>query len=334
MATPRPTSWTRADTGRLNGLDGDDSLYAGWGSATLAGGAGNDYYTLDGGYGSIVELAGEGTDSVYAYLEGGDSFTLADNVESLAIDYGSYATINGNASANTISGSDYRNTINGLNGADSLYGLGGNDTLDGGGGTDYFDGGAGSDTVLYTGNATSVRIDLVNQYASFPGQSWPSEYFTGIENAFTGSGADSLFGNSAANELRGGGGADRLNGFEAADRLIGGGGNDTFVFAANGSAPGARDLIAAGDGAIAFEKAGAQLGDRIDLAAIDANTTAGGNQTFVFGGTGKGHLWAANSGNQTVIRGNVDNDAAAEFELAIDDGSVGAAAYKAVDFIL
>jgi serralysin len=99
--------------------------------------------------------------------------------------------------------------------------------------------------------------------------------------------------------------------------------------------PGARDAIAAGDGAVAFERPGAQTGDRIDLSAIDANTTAANDQAFAFGtATGKGRLWVANVGNQTVVRGNTDNDAAAEFELAIEDVRVTANQYTAADFIL
>ena len=98
---------------------------------------------------------------------------------------------------------------------------------------------------------------------------------------------------------------------------------------------GSRDTIAGGDRAIAFEKAGSQLGDRIDISAIDANTNAGGNQAFAFGtSTGIGRLSVANIGDQTIVRGNVDNDAAFEFELAIDDAGVKASAYTAADFIL
>ena len=86
---------------------------------------------------------------------------------------------------------------------------------------------------------------------------------------------------------------------------------------------------------LGFAKAGAQLGDLIDLSAIDADTTADGNQAFAFGtATGKGRLWAVNSGDTTLIRGNTDGDAAAEIEIAILDGAVKANAYAALDFIL
>ena len=101
------------------------------------------------------------------------------------------------------------------------------------------------------------------------------------------------------------------------------------------SAPGARDLIRADlAGGIAFEGAGIAGGDRIDLAGIDANTTAGGNQAFVFGGTGVGRVSLVNPGSNTLPRCNVDGDGAFELEMLIEDGAVLAGAYKALDFVL
>ncbi|HVL21258.1 MAG TPA: calcium-binding protein, partial [Amaricoccus sp.] len=124
-------------------------------------------------------------------------------------------------------------------------------------------------------------------------------------------------------------------GASGADRLVGGTGYDVFVFAANSSAPGARDVIAAGDGAIAFQGAGAGAGDRFDLSGYDANTTQGGVQDWIFGTShAKGHLWMTTSGKQTILNGNLDNDAAIEFQVAIDDAAVAASAYKVQDFIL
>ena len=95
-----------------------------------------------------------------------------------------------------------------------------------------------------------------------------------------------------------------------------------------------RDIVRAGDGASAFQGAGGAAGDRFDLAAMDADTTKGGNQDFVFDGTtGKGHLWLVNSGDLTLLRGNMDGDGAVEFEVAIEDGAVKAPAYTHADFL-
>ena len=58
------------------------------------------------------------------------------------------------------------------------------------------------------------------------------------------------------------------------------------------------------------------------------------NDTFVFGGTGRGHVWLTESGTNTILNANVDNDAAAEFQVVIEDAGVRAGAYAASDFIL
>jgi serralysin len=174
-----------------------------------------------------------------------------------------------------------------------------------------------------------------------------------IENAIGGSGADILTGNVAGNALAGNGGNDRLAGLAGNDRLLGGGGNDrltggagvdqliggkgfdAFVFAAcSDSRPSACDRLLAGGAAPAFDAPGRASGDVIDLRAIDADTTAAGNQAFAFGGTGRGHLWLRDSGNVTHVYANTDTDRAADFELTILDGPVRASAYTAHDFLL
>lgn len=174
-----------------------------------------------------------------------------------------------------------------------------------------------------------------------------SETFTGSNSADAMNGAggndtligakgnDILVGGAGSDTLRGQTGNDTLRGGAQADTLVGGSGADVFDFDfTSDSAPGARDTIAAGDGATAFQGAGSSGGDRIDLSGIDANTTAGGNQAFIFGGTGKGHLSLVNSGDVTIVRGNTDNDAAFEIEIAIADAGINASTYKAIDFIL
>ena len=43
--------------------------------------------------------------------------------------------------------------------------------------------------------------------------------------------------------------------------------------------------------------------------------------------------WLVNSGNLTLIRGNVDGDNGIEFEIAVEDGSVAASVYTRADFL-
>lgn len=93
-------------------------------------------------------------------------------------------------------------------------------------------------------------------------------------------------------------------------------------------------MIRAGDGAVAFELPGRAGGDRIDLSVIDANVLRAGNQAFVFGSLGAGGLSLAESGSATIVRGNLDRDAAFEFAIRIEDGAVRSHAYGAGDFLL
>jgi Ca2+-binding RTX toxin-like protein len=71
--------------------------------------------------------------------------------------------------------------------------------------------------------------------------------------------------------ISGGGGNDQIKGGAGQDVLTGGDGNDTFVYElVADSAVGASDII------MDFTS-----GDKIDVQAIDAKSTASGNQTFV-----------------------------------------------------
>lgn len=149
-----------------------------------------------------------------------------------------------------------------------------------------------------------------------------------------GASADVLGGGSGDDTLIGGAGADTLTGSTGGDRISGGAGDDVFRFAAAGEASG--DAIVASGGALAFAGAGVAGGDRIDVSAIDANTTLAGVQHFTFGTTqGLGELWAVDVGDITHIRGNTAGGSAPEFDLAINDGAgVHASDYAGVDFIL
>lgn len=341
------------------GAGGRDTIHGGSGEDSLDGGAGTDY--LDGGADRDMVLYTANTTTVRVDLAAGRATFPGQSypaetlvaIEDAATGSGNDVLIGdagenrlyGNDGNDSFSGGGGRDLLDGGAGNDSLSGgaspdymLGGdgNDTFDGGGGNDSAFGGAGSDTILYTVNTSPVVVDLAGQRASFPGTGWAAETFSSIENAATGSGADTLLGSSVANELHGRGGADHLTGGGGADRLVGGLGNDVFHFRAVAESIGAsRDTIAAGDGAVAFQGAGAGAGDRIDVSEIDANAIAAGNQAFVWGGGhGRGHLWAVDSGNVTLVRGNVDNDAAFEIEIAIQDAGVAAHQYVAGDFIL
>ncbi len=156
-----------------------------------------------------------------------------------------------------------------------------------------------------------------------------------IENAIGGTGSDQLTGNAAANALFGGIGADRLSGLGGADALVGGPGPDTFVFLTTADTPfGAGDRLAPSGAGIAFDAPGAAAGDLLLLGQIDADVLVAGNQTFVFGGAGRGHLWLSERGTATVVFANTDGDPAPELQITIEDGAVRWTAYSADDFVL
>lgn len=158
-------------TGVGNGMD--NVITGGWGSASLAGMAGNDTLqggdggldTLDGGAGDdlliggrgndlflvgqtgdqVREDAGGGYDTVKAAL---DAYTLGDNVEALYADGTQDFAGTGNALSNVIIGNS------------------GDDTLNGGLGSDYLEGQAGKDTFVFSTALGASNIDTIGDFAS------------------------------------------------------------------------------------------------------------------------------------------------------------------------
>lgn len=168
--------------------------------------------------------------------------------------------------------------------------------------------------------------------------------YTGRNLLIGGSGDDQLYVydsewvgfHPARDTLRGGSGDDILIGDEGADCLIGGTGADVFTYdeVLDSVLEEYRDEIRAGDHAKAFEKPGAAKGDLIDVSAIDANIDTAEFENFVFGGTGAGTISVVDQGVNSLVRGNINDDADFEFQILIRDGCVHASAYTAEDFIL
>jgi serralysin len=143
----------------LVGGDGSDTLDGGTGDDAMSGGAGDDLYYVDAAGDSVVELGGEGTDTVSSAI----SYTLGDNVERLILT-GAAATGTGNGLANSLTGNDLSNRLDG--GA-------GDDRLTGGDGVDYLTGGAGSDVFVgeingskVTGKSGPISLDVVLDFVS------------------------------------------------------------------------------------------------------------------------------------------------------------------------
>ncbi|MFC7379477.1 beta strand repeat-containing protein [Brevundimonas sp. GCM10030266] len=196
-----------ADT--LIGLGGIDVLEGGAGAAnTLIGGLGDDRYIVSAAGDSILELAGEGTDTVETAL---GSFTLAAHVERLFYTGTGAFTGTGNAQDNIILGGP---------GGSLLSGGGGNDILEG-------RSSGGRDTVTYASAAAGVVSSLTDGITSTDGDGG-RDTLVNISNLIGSAFADSLTGNTLSNRLQGGAGNDILSGLGGADTLIGGAGNDSL----------------------------------------------------------------------------------------------------------
>lgn len=178
---------TSGDSDVLAG-GGNDIIHGGPGNNKLFGGTGDDIYHVKGSGDSVIELAGEGSDTVYAYVD----HKLADNVETLRMAKEGLVG-QGNALDNRIIGSA---------GTDTLYGHDGNDTVQGAGGDDILHGGAGNDKLLGDEGNDKLYGDA------------------GDDTLSGGSGNDVLDGGAGNDSIDAGGGNDILTGGDGTDTFI------------------------------------------------------------------------------------------------------------------
>ena len=190
--------------------------------------------------------------------------------------------------------------------------------------------GAGASTGSYNLTMTAVEADRIlngtaaNDTLNGAGGNDTLNGQAGNDRLVGAGGNDSLSGLIGSDTLDGGAGNDWLLGGVGRDVLTGGTGADLFSFVTLAdSSPGSiRDLITD------FSRA---EGDRIDLAALDANSRISGDQAFAFiaGGVftrAAGQLRFAGG----VLQADVNGDARADFEIAIQ----GASVLSVTDFIL
>jgi Ca2+-binding RTX toxin-like protein len=311
----------------LRGNDVVNHLFGGEAGDFLDGGNGNDFLfgdggndTVKGGYGADHMDGGNGTDTLL--------YTAASGQSGVYVDLVSGTGTFGQAQGDVFYG--FENIVGtavddiflaGDNGVNRIDAGAGNDLVNGRGGGDSLIGGSGTDTLSYLGSSTGVTVNLATGAAS---GGWATgDSFSGFENIAGSHSNDVLTGNSGANELIGRGGDDSLLGGDSADRLIGevgldrmwgGAGADTFVwrFVSEGGVGAARDRV--NDFSVAD-------GDRIDLAAIDANAGLAGAQDFAFAGTsafsGLGQVRFVHSGGNTVVQLNTEGSNAADMEILL-----------------
>jgi Ca2+-binding RTX toxin-like protein len=211
----------------------------------------------------------------------------------------------GNSQRNVLRGEGGADHLNGSAGDDRLVGGGGNDSLHGGSGDDELVGGDGNDTASFADYSNGpVAADLA---AGTADSVWGGgrDLLSGIEN---------LLGSVYDDRLLGNAGANRLEGEEGADELVGRGGADRFYYYNQyDSTPTLPDRI------VDFSRS---QGDKIDLARVDANERAPGNEAFRFVGqaefTGAGQLRSFQEDGHTIIEANTYGTAGAEMRIVLD----------------
>jgi Ca2+-binding RTX toxin-like protein len=166
------------DADTLYGEGGDDDLYGGIGNDTLDGGsgadtmrgeAGDDKYYVNSSGDVVIELAGEGNDTVFTLMQ---NYTLtAANIEIVSLQAGSGTSVTGNGESTTILGNALDNVLEGGGSSDTLSGLGGHDTFvfrpgDTNGDVVFEfegNGGAAGDTLKFIGYGTQAQGAYLEQ---------------------------------------------------------------------------------------------------------------------------------------------------------------------------
>lgn len=217
----------------IYGNAGANLLDSGGGADVLYGLAGDDGYFVRGGGEQVIEFAGGGNDTVYAF----GSFTLGAGsaVETITTyDRSSTGALNlvGNELANRIIGNNGINSLRGGGGADVLYGLSGDDSyvVDSGAAQVIEVAGGGRDTVYTTTNFTLGSDAEVEVLLAYDRAGTARLDLGG--NGF----GQTIYGNAGVNSINGGGGADVLYGLGGDDSFLIDGLNDTiYEFAGGGN---------------------------------------------------------------------------------------------------
>lgn len=316
---------------KLEGGAGDDKLDGGAGADTMRGGAGNDAYYVDNAADVVEESANGGTDTVRSLIS---RYVLGENIEKLVLIGTGGQTGVGNGLNNTMAGGAGADTLIGSAGNDQIDGKAGADTMDGGTGDDTFyvddlgdvvveRAGEGKDTVRASVSGYTLALNVENLILA--GKNDIEGNGNSLNNVLTGnSGANAIHGGAGNDQITGGAGTDRLWGDDGDDLLIGGldadwlsggAGKDVFKFAMGDSTLSNPDVIA-------DFTAGADI---INLSAIDANSSKGGNQAFSFIGTGAfsgsaGQLRyeravGADGQGYALVQADVNGDSVADFAL-------------------
>jgi serralysin len=161
----------------LTGGGGDDVLDGGSENDRMYGGEGNDVYYLDHIGDRVIELGGEGSDTVYAAID----WAMSPEVEALFLTAPAVSGT-GNGLNNRISGNSAGNVLSGGNGNDTLGGAAGNDSLTGGTGRDNFvfasSATNGTDRIMDFAHGIDRLVFVAADYGFAPGNTLTAGEFT------------------------------------------------------------------------------------------------------------------------------------------------------------
>lgn len=228
----------------ITGNSSSNYLDGAGGADRMVGGLGNDTYVVNNIGDEVVELAGEGTDTVESSID----YVLGDTVENLTLTGSQDLQGTGNDGDNVLIGNSGDNRLDGGLGSDDMHGGSGNDYFinDSSGDWIYENEGDDVDTVERRYETNLVLSDNVENLILGAGITTGNG--NGLDNTITGNaddntlggwdgddtlhgldGNDSLFGGAGIDQLLGGAGNDYLDGGAGIDHLEGGAGNDVYI---------------------------------------------------------------------------------------------------------
>jgi Ca2+-binding RTX toxin-like protein len=275
---------------------GSDAIWAGLGNDTIDGGEGNERYVYNGAWGndSIIDSSGNdqldfstSTLNINFNLTSGNGNEVTSGQNTINWNDNVIENVKAGSGNDSIIGSIADNTLSGGAGNDMLNGSAGNDTLDGDIGNDtyLYTNAWGNDSILDVSGTdtldmkavtTALNIDMSTTTKNKVSDGTNTINWTGniIENISTGSGRDTINGNSSDNYISTGAGSDAILAALGNDTMDGGEGNDRYVYT---GAWGIDSILdSSGTDQLDFSTATLNVNFNLD-AGIDSKVTAGTN---------------------------------------------------------
>lgn len=316
-------------------------------SGTATGADGNDVIA------GIVTVIGSnyadfirGADAVGAgFLRGnsGDDTIVGGTGTNDTIDYyGSETSVVVNLATGQASGGHGNDSFSGIEnvrgglGNDSLTGTEANNIFIVSHGDDTFSAGGGTDLIEFSDTTVGVDVDLNRGTGIISGHFDTAIYqnyvnsisvFSSIENVYGSQFNDTIFGDAGSNLLFGADGNDYIDGRGGLENLYGVAGNDTLVGSFgdgySGGTGADRFVLSLTDTftSVTIQDFSQLDGDRIDITAIDLNTSTpeiDHDLQFVSAYSGlAGEAVVANVSGTTIVSVDSDGNAASDFSIRL-----------------